>query len=100
MGEPTREEIFANLSAWIHDLETTDAKQGRRSLRTQSDEYCCLGRACEAARAEWQIHDGNWAIAYEQEQEDDDGDDYIAVRYSEDPGSWVAWRNGRLGVRQ
>lgn len=32
--------------AWLHDLETTEAKQGRRALHTEDEKYCCLGRAC------------------------------------------------------
>lgn len=42
--EVSREQIEANLRAWIHDLRTTDAKQGMGGLRTKDDGYCCLGR--------------------------------------------------------
>lgn len=44
--ELSREQIRRNLESWIHDLETTDAKQGVQVLRTIEDGYCCLGRAC------------------------------------------------------
>lgn len=42
----SREQIAANLRAWIQDLRTTTAKQGKGKLRTKEDAYCCLGRAC------------------------------------------------------
>ena len=36
--------------AWLRDLETTDAKQGKEYLHIRTkdgdDEFCCLGRAC------------------------------------------------------
>jgi hypothetical protein len=45
----SREQIAANLRAWILDLRTTDAKQGKGRLhRVDEDSYCCLGRACVA----------------------------------------------------
>lgn len=51
----SRSEIRANLLRWIEDLETTDAKQGQRFLRTMDDGYCCLGRACVALNIELSI---------------------------------------------
>lgn len=32
--------------AWLLDLETTDACQGKLRLRSKGDCFCCLGRAC------------------------------------------------------
>lgn len=39
-----QQDVRANLLAWIVDLETTDAKQGREHLY-EGGKYCCLGRA-------------------------------------------------------
>jgi len=41
-----------NAKAWIAALRSGEYKQGRKVLRNEKDEYCCLGVACElAARA-------------------------------------------------
>lgn len=42
------------FDAWIHDLRTTTAKQGRGVLRNGSNEFCCLGRAIEV------LHPNEW----------------------------------------
>lgn len=49
-------EIRGNLLAWIHDLETTDAIQGRVALRSKKDEYCALGRGVEVLGLGWEPH--------------------------------------------
>lgn len=41
-----------NMQAWIVDLRTTDAKQGKFALHRiepQGDRFCCMGRACQVA---------------------------------------------------
>ena len=68
--------LTAEQEAWLKDLETTDAKQGKSALRSTTDEFCCLGRACvvldvEASIGEKYIsntatqvwfYNGSWAI--------------------------------------
>lgn len=41
----------ANAKAWVNDLRTTTAKQGKGRLQNADGSFCCLGRACELAVA-------------------------------------------------
>lgn len=41
-----RNEFTKLQEAWLHDLETTKAKQGNNYLRSRTG-WCCLGRACK-----------------------------------------------------
>jgi hypothetical protein len=45
MSTPNKE----RLRLWVEDLRTTNAKQGKRWLRSEEG-WCCLGRACEVYR--------------------------------------------------
>ncbi len=53
----SHDEIRGNLLRWIEDLETTDAKQAKRALRTKDEGYCCLGRAALSLGISIDIHD-------------------------------------------
>jgi hypothetical protein len=46
---------------WIEALESGEYRQGRGSLRTYDDKYCCLGVACDLlvqkdVLPEWELH--------------------------------------------
>lgn len=41
-----------NAKKWVAALRSGEFKQGRQSLRSAKDEFCCLGVACELATRE------------------------------------------------
>ena len=44
---------------WIDALRSGDYKQGRAVLRSQNDEFCCLGVLCDLSGGEWSGTDQN-----------------------------------------
>jgi hypothetical protein len=48
----TKEQQAENRAKWVTALRSGEYKQGRQMLRSDADEYCCLGVACELAAAE------------------------------------------------
>lgn len=76
-----------NMRLWVQDLRITTAPQGQRYLRGVPvkggpDEFCCLGRACEAAKAKGVnlVWDGSnyW-----------DGDDYFSTTLPRVVSQWL-----------
>lgn len=45
---------------WIAALLSGDYKQGKHVLRTDTDEYCCLGVLCEVSRELEGVQHGQW----------------------------------------
>ena len=45
--EYTNEQIIENRRIWEKALESGKYKKGKGRLRSENDEYCCLGVACE-----------------------------------------------------
>lgn len=43
------QELGPNQTAWLEALESGKYKQGIAGLRSEQDEYCCLGVGCEVA---------------------------------------------------
>lgn len=62
------------LNEWIETLESGKYKQGRQSLRTADDGFCCLGVYCDILSkkglGEWS-HDGHaWKFTFRDEGEE------------------------------
>ena len=45
--EYTTKQITEDRRKWEQALESGDYKKGKKYLRTENNEYCCLGVACE-----------------------------------------------------
>ncbi len=48
----TKEEQAANRQKWTAALRSGDYPQGKHTLKTVADRYCCLGVACDLAARE------------------------------------------------
>lgn len=48
----TKEEQAANRQKWTAALRSGDYLQGKHTLKTEADKYCCLGVACDLAARE------------------------------------------------
>ena len=60
----TKAEQAANRAKWVAALRSGEYRQGQEVLRTENDEFCCLGVACELAVDAGIIPPPSWDDGY------------------------------------